>query len=845
MEVELGEVVWYPVWVIMSGLSQLHQRVLQGASEIWALFSKEGGVLEAGVPFETRLGYGAEVRSSLSWETLLHPDERADILRQLAHLIPYPGSSIRCEFRLRHQQGTWINVEAVLSRMSDGEGCDGILMQAQDVTRFKIAEEALRFAEEKYRGIFENAVEGIYQSAPDGRFLSVNASLSRILGYESPVHLIHSVRDVATDVYADPEVHRSFRAIVDRDGAVKDFESRVRRRDGSEIWVSENAHAVRDGSSKILFYEGTVEDVTARRMAQDALRRSEERYALAALGSNGGLWEWDLVAERMYYSLRWAQILGLRESDLLGTPKEWFDRVHPRDVDLLQQEIAAHLSGQAPHFECEFRILHSDGAYRWVLSRGMARIGQGNTPERMAGSLEDITSRKRAEEQLMQGALYDGLTGLPNRALFLDRLRRAISRAQKTANGQYVSVLHLDIDRFKVINDSLGHEAGDELILAVGRALEESIHARDTLARLGGDEFAILMEGYQDINVFPRMAEQIVQRLTQPIRIRRQEVFVSLSIGIAVSERLQDHPDDLLRDAETAMYRAKSQGKGRHVVFNQGMHEFATAHLQLETSLRKAVEREEFCVYYQPILDIATGSVAGFEALVRWQNPTKGIVNPAVFIPLAEETGLIVEIGRQVLRESCRQFMSWRESSEAARRMFLSVNLSVRQFTLPDIVDQIRAVLFDTGLPGECLKLEITESVILDSSSAASDKLNAMRDLGVQLSIDDFGTGYSSLSYLHQFPFDNLKIDRSFVSRMSDAPERAAIVRTIVHLAKSLSMDAIAEGIETQAQLSGLRAMGCRYGQGFLFSKPVPAPEAEALLDSVFPMQPSDVTEAV
>jgi diguanylate cyclase (GGDEF)-like protein/PAS domain S-box-containing protein len=828
----------------MAGLTQLHERVLQSASEIWVLFSKEGALLEAGNSFETRLGYGSDAQAGLSWERLLHPDEREEILRQLGHLLPYPGSCIRCEFRLRHQQGTWINVEAVLSRLRDGDGCDGILLQAQDVTRFKIAEESLRFAEEKYRGIFENAVEGIYQSAPDGRFLSVNVSLSRILGYESPVHLIHAIRNVATDVYLDPQAHRDFRAVVDREGSVKDFESRVRRRDGSEIWVSENAHAVKDPSAKILFYEGTVEDVTARRMAQEALVRSEERYALAALGSNGGLWEWDLVAQRMFYSLRWAQILGLRESDLKGTPNEWFDRVHPRDVDLFNQEIAGHLSGKTPHFECEFRILHSDGAYRWVLSRGMARMGDGGAPERMAGSLEDITSRKRAEEQLMQGALYDGLTGLPNRALFLDRLRRAISRAQKTANGQYVGVLHLDIDRFKVINDSLGHEAGDELILAVGRALEESIHARDTLGRLGGDEFAILMEGYQDINVFPRMAEQIVQRLTQPIRIRQQEVFVSLSIGIAVSERLQDHPDDLLRDAETAMYRAKSQGRGRHVVFNQGMHEFATAHLQLETSLRRAVERQEFCVYYQPILDIADGTVAGFEALVRWQNPTKGIVSPAVFIPLAEETGLIVEIGRQVLRESCRQFMSWRESNEAARRMFLSVNLSVRQFTLPDIVDQIRTVLFDTGMPGERLKLEITESVILDSSSAASDKLNALRDLGVQLSIDDFGTGYSSLSYLHQFPFDNLKIDRSFVSRMADAPERAAIVRTIVHLAKSLSMDAIAEGIETQAQLLGLRAMGCRYGQGFLFSKPVPAPEAEALLDSVFSVPPSEISDA-
>lgn len=821
----------------MTSLTALHERVLQGTTEIWALLDQEGKVSDVGVAFERKLGYALSAVAGLRLEELLHPDDAPDVLRQVAHVAPYPGSVIRCEFRLKHSQGTWLNVEAVLASLGEPD-LKGILIQAQDVTRFKIAEEALRFAEEKYRGIFENAVDGIYQSGLDGRFLSANPALARILGYENPMQLIHSVKDVAADVYVDPEVCRRFRETLERDGSLKDHEARVRRRDGTEIWVSENAHAVRSASGKVLFFEGTVEDVTKRRKTQDALRRSEERYALAAAGSNGGLWEWDLREQKMYYSPRWAQIMGLDAADLEGRPEEWFDRVHPRDSDLLRQEIASHLVGQAPHFECEFRILHSDGAYRWVLSRGMMRLGEDGNPDRMAGSLEDITQRKRAEEQLMQGALYDSLTGFPNRALLLDRLRRAIQRSQKSP-GQYVGVLHLDIDRFKLINDSLGHEAGDELILAVGRALEDSLHARDTLARLGGDEFSILMEGYQDLNVFPRMAERIVQRLSQPIRIRSQEVFVSLSIGIAVSERLQDHPEDLLRDAETAMYRAKSQGKGRHVVFNQGMHEFAAAHLQLETSLRRAVEREEFRVYYQPILEISSGAVAGFEALVRWQNPEKGIVNPAVFIPLAEETGLVVEIGRYVLRESCRQFVEWRQKTRRAEDLFVSVNLSVRQFALPDIVDQVRTILFDTGLPGESLKLEITESVILESSTIATDKLHELHDLGVQLSIDDFGTGYSSLSYLHQFPFDTLKIDRSFVSRMSDAPERVAIVKTIVQLAKSLGMEAVAEGIETHAQLAGLRAMGCRYGQGFLFSKPVPALDAAALLETIFPVADS------
>ena len=790
-------------------------------------------VAGVGSTIERRLGWIQGDLQGRELSTLVHPEDWENTRVQFSHVVPYSGSMIRLEFRFLHARGTWSNLDVILTNHIGVAGVDALVLQAQDITRFKLAEEALRFAEEKYRSIFENAVEGIFQTSAEGRYLSANPSLARIYGYDSPSHLIHTVRDIATDIYADPTRRGEFLERMERDGAVHDFESRVRRRDGSVIWIAENARAVRGTNSGILYFEGTVEDITARREAEDALRTSQERYALAAQGANGGLWEWDLQADRFYYSPRWAALLGVAEGELTDRPEEWWDRTHPRDIDLLRQEIQSHIEGHTGHFECEFRMLHKDGTWRWVLSRGTALRDADGRPLRMAGSVEEVTSRKRVEEQLMQGALYDSLTGLPNRALLLDRARRALVRSRKSNGANYVGVIQLDIDHFKLVNDSLGHEAGDELVVAVGQAVEECLNPRDTVARLGGDEFAILMEGYSDLNVFTRMTESVLSRIAQPMKLRGQELYVTVSAGIAISERPQDQAEDLLRDAEAAMYKAKGRGKGLHMLYNPGMHEYAIAHLEMESALRRAVEREEFRVFYQPIVDVATGRVAGFEGLVRWLHPEKGIVSPAVFIPLAEESGIIVEIGRMVLRDSCRQLARWRSAHPECDDVWISVNLSVKQFAMPGIVDQVRSVLFETGLPGENLKLEITESVIMESTNDVSQKVMGLKDLGIRLSIDDFGTGYSSLSYLHQFPFDTLKIDRSFVMRLGDSPERNAIVRTIIQLAQNLGMETVAEGVETASQMGVLRSLGCRYLQGYLFAKPIPSEEAEGWLGKV------------
>ncbi|MCP9495346.1 MAG: EAL domain-containing protein [Pyrinomonadaceae bacterium MAG19_C2-C3] len=436
---------------------------------------------------------------------------------------------------------------------------------------------------------------------------------------------------------------------------------------------------------------------------------------------------------------------------------------------------------------------------------------------------------QESREHFRHAALHDTLTGLPNRALLKEELMLAIKRANENENSPF-AVLFLDLDRFKIINDSLGHAAGDQLLVAIARRLMKCLRPRDTVARLGGDEFAILLQGAEAWSEAANVADRIGKDLMQPFNLSGHEIHTTSSIGIALSTTFYEHPEDILRDADAAMYRAKENGKARYEIFDQNMHKHALDLLQLENDLRRAVEREEFIVHYQPIVLLETKEISGFEALVRWQHPQRGMVSPAEFIPLAEETGLIKEIGSWVLKESCRQLSEWQRQSGVTRPLTLSVNLSGRQFAQPDLVEQVHRILQETGFDPCCLKLEITESVVMSNAENAIRMLTQLRALGIRLSIDDFGTGYSSLSYLHRFPVDTLKIDRSFVNLMGVGQENSEIIRTIKMLAGSLSMETVAEGVETLEQLAQLKALNCEYGQGYLFAKPMEARAAFALL---------------
>ena len=437
---------------------------------------------------------------------------------------------------------------------------------------------------------------------------------------------------------------------------------------------------------------------------------------------------------------------------------------------------------------------------------------------------------QESKDHFRRAAFHDALTTLPNRALFTENLRFVIERAKNHEDYQF-GVLFLDLDRFKNVNDSLGHTIGDQLLIAMARRLESCIREGDIVARLGGDEFAILLDGISNATEASAMARRIQDRLSSPFNLSGHEVFTTTSIGIALSSTGYDHPENMLRDADTAMYRAKAQGKACYEVFDKGMHTHAVYILQMENDLRRALDREEFRVVYQPIVALDNGQLAGFEALIRWQHPERGFVNPADFIPLAEDTGLIVPIGLWILRKACQQLAKWQWQVADNRDLFMSVNLSSKQVAQPGLVTEIQDILEETDLEAKQIKLEITESAVMGNAEMSARLLKRLQALGVQLSIDDFGTGYSSLGYLHRFPVNTLKIDRSFVGRIGEAAENIEIVRTIVSLAENMGMEVVAEGVETLSQLTQLRSLNCRYGQGYLFSRPIDAESVTVLIN--------------
>ncbi|GGC05358.1 GGDEF domain-containing protein [Oxalicibacterium flavum] len=636
--------------------------------------------------------------SRVSYDEITHPDDRNFVRHTILEAVRN-NRRFDLEYRIVRADGQirWV-WERGTCISHDDHDCDVLEGFIQDVTERREADEALREAERRYRSIFENAIEGIYQSTPDNGYLAVNPALARMYGYDSPGELISTLRDIEHQVYVDPQRRVEFMRLMEQHGVVTNFESRIHRRNGEIIWISENARAVHNSAGKLLFFEGTV---------------------------------------------------------------------------------------------------------------------------------EAITERKLYEAEIQFQATHDALTGLPNRTLLHDRMQQAILHSQRY--GNLTAIAFLDLDQFKFINDSLGHQVGDELLKITAQRLTSCLRDSDTVARQGGDEFVLLLTSQPNEESVTQTMQRVLHEVAQPWKANDLDFQITCSIGVTLYPNDGRDIETLLKHADSAMYKAKELGRNNFQYFAAEMNTSVTDRLELLNRLRQAIPNDEFALHYQPKLNLRTGRIIGVEALIRWHTPG-GMVSPGSFIPLAEETGLIIPIGEWVLRTACRQNREWQKAGYAP--IPISVNLSPRQLARGDIVELVARVLQETGLDARYLELEITESVMATDVDKSFAMLTQLRALGVKISLDDFGTGYSSLSYLKRFPVDTLKIDQSFVRDIATSQDSAAIVKAIISLGHNLNLNVLAEGIETAAQSQFLQQNGCDEGQGYLMSRPIPTREFLNLLSA-------------
>ena len=677
----------------------------------------------------------------------------------------------------------------------------------------------VRKNEERLRSLADAAFEGILIT-DEGEVLEANRALIDMLGYG----LAELVGRSALEFVA-PE----HRALVRRKISTEDeepYEIVGIRKDGTmlDLEVRGRTFAYQGRSVRVT----AVRDITERKRSEEALREAEERYrtlveqlpAVTFVDRIGG------SAESLYVSPQVEGMLGYTQDEWMEG-RLWRERLHPDDRERILASDELFEARGEPVDE-EYRLLAKDGSVVWVREETALVRGDGGEPLYVQGILSDITGKKEAEERLEHLAFHDPLTNLPNRKLFVDRLGQALRRTRRRKR-RGVAVLFMDLDGFKVINDSLGHDTGDRLLVEVAKRLASCLRPEDTLARFGGDEFTVLIEDVEAPDEAVRVAERIVEGLRGPFRLDGRELYVDASIGVGLGSGDAKNAEELLREADTAMYRAKDEGLG-YKVFDRAMHGRAVDRLELENDLRRAIEEDEFVVHYQPIVNLQTGGLWGLEALVRWEHPKRGLLDPSEFVPVAEESGLVVPMGELVLTEACRRAAEWQREFPRTPPLALSVNLSGRQLRRPDLHEIVGQALAETGLPASSLGLDITETVYISALDANTAALDRLRKLGIRISLDDFGSGYSSLSYLKRLPADILKVDKSFTKGLGVEVEDTAIVQTVVDLAHILGMEVVGEGVEVEEQETLLKDMGCDFAQGFYFASPMPPEEVQRFL---------------
>lgn len=804
--------------------SQSLYRVLVENSRDGVFLIQHGKLLFANQALADILGYRAADMIGMDYMEMVMPEDRAAQWERYQAREAGSEELQEYELHLRHRDGPSVLVE-VLADAVKFRGENASTGTLRDVTEERQRQRAIVEAERRYREVFENSPAGLFRSSFEGEILEVNPILARMLGYVSVEQLKAEVPDIRA-AYADPTERDQLVQRVVEQGSFSDYETRLRTREGGARWVSVSVRIIRDAQGQPPHFTGSIVDIEDRHAMQAALLRSENQYRTLVEHSQVGVFI--LRDERYsYVNGAFARMLGYDESDIVG--RYYREFMAPEAIAASELREQLRKAGEGGVGEFESCLLHRDGQRVYVrVSNGPVQLEGVQT---LTGTVLDITRQREAEERLRFHATHDPLTGLPNRSHFNRRLAEAMLQAVRQGGRQY-AVLFLDLDGFKWVNDSLGHGAGDRLLNAIARRLEDSLIRDVLIARYGGDEFTLLPDGECDAQRAEHIAKAVLAVFEQPFLVAGQQVFSSASVGIVLGGQHYESPDQVLRDADTAMYRAKAAGKSGYVVFDEAMHQEALSRLQLETDIRLALERNEFCLHFQPIIELETGRIAGAEALVRWQHPMRGLLPPIEFLAVAEETGLIVDLDNWVLAEACATLAGWRARLPTAQALTLNVNVDERQMSLPDIAQRVQRLLDQHGLPAASIRLEVTETAFRAGRGLAEQRLLALKAVGVGLVVDDFGTGYSSLESFASSPFDALKIDQVFVRDVTTNPRHRAIVRTITAFAEELSLVLTAEGIETVEQRELLRATGCQYAQGFLFARALTPEDFEQLLGS-------------
>ena len=799
-----------------------YRQLFEDANDIIYVHDLEGNYISINQAAERIFGYSREEALAMNMTGVIAPEHVELSKRELAKKLAGDTNQTVYEIDCIKKDGSRATLEvnsSVISRKGVAVAVQGI---ARDVTARKIAEEQSRKNEERYKDLFENANDLIYTHDLNGNFTSLNRAGEVITGYSRDEALTMNLAAVVAPEYLEAARTMTARKVVDERPTT--YELEIIAKDGHRVTLELSTRLiVSDGLP--IGVQGIGRDITERRQAETSLHNTLSLFTSTFESTADGIVVMSLDRQIVTCNKKFIEMWGVDEAILENKDGaklvDLVTRQVKRPDDFLRQLNEVYSDPEATATE----ILElKDGRIfeRYSQPHYMEGVAVGRV-----ACFRDITERNRAEEKLRYYALHDTLTNLPNRVQFMDDLRHAVERSDGNSYAKF-AVLFLDLDRFKVINDSLGHAVGDKLLIAISERLTSCVRPGDVVARLGGDEFTILLNRSGDLAEVVGVAERLQAKISAPFKIDNYEVFTTASIGIIVSNDVRRLAEDFLRDADAAMYRAKEAGKARYEIFDREMHVRNMNLLQVETDLRHAVDRNEFEVLYQPIVELTTGRVNEFEALIRWRHPVHGLVGPDEFVHVAEETGLIIPIGKWILHESCRQIAEWQRKFKMP--LSVSVNLSAKQLMHPNLTTQVKDILFDTGVEPAQLKLEVTESTVMEHSERSLKVLSDLDQLGVALSTDDFGTGYSSLSYLQRFPFERLKIDRSFINIMDADEKSRAIVKTILMLGENLDIEVVAEGIETVSHLEKLRALGCTTGQGYLFSRPIDREAAEDFL---------------